>query len=1086
MNKENSIDQLKFFLKEMFQFNANDLDFGIYRIYNLKRKEIENFIDGKDEQCLEPIINKTLELVSNIEKQVELTSLTAYLKKFNQESLVNDPAANFEKIQQLIINFGDNDQEKESLTSALTASTKEFNITDEIKDKIYNHILGYFEMYYSNGDFGYNNRSRNLYKVPYEADYDGNDTMFHWKHKGSLYIKTGNSFNAIKFKLKHLDKEFELRLETNDDSTSEEVARNNNKDTKLKHYKFNRFEEKDGITRIVFNLSDASTTKADLFKSLFTEVFKSKANLDNYLFADDKAVFNDLTDDYDKVQDGSVKGIGALRVNRKTLLNKVNKNFERGSKIEIISENGQERFTDETLETIYNIDQKLNSFYIGNDSDYFIHENLQEFLTQEKERYIKNHILSDLKSILDGKLDNTTLIIAKAFELVSSRIIEFLSAIEEFQKKLFTMKKKVVESEYCLTIDNIDEKYYKEILENKAQLAEWENLFSVKVKTLADLIAQPTLVLDTKFFKQKDGSNPFKDKILSEIENLDDKVNGLLISSENYQALTFLENRYSNNVDGIYIDPPYNTNSSSIIYKNHFRHSSWCTLLYNRIEASKKLLSKGGIIQIAIDDAEFHRLESIVRSLFNDENYISTIAVMNNPKGRDQQFIADCHEYNLIATNDKKSAQLNKLRLTEKELQKKYSKGDSEIKHRELPLRRSGSGAQREDRPYMFFPFLLNKKTNELSVIPEAEYKEIYKNKSFNDDLIIELKSKYEKNYFFILPIRDDGTYGRWRWGYDSCKKGCENKNLFAKTGNNPTVYQIDTADEFYLPKSLWYGDRYDSSTKGTNVLKNILGSNQFDFPKSIFQVEDFLLIGSNENSIVLDYFSGSGTTGHAIINLNKNEEWSNRKYILVEMGTYFHSVTKPRIQKVVYSQNWKDGKPQDNDGSSKHIFKYLVLEQYEDILDAIEQFEGETPKNLPLKYLYKPELNKINSTLDLSKPFSNKIKYGQPTKEGFVDLVDTYNYLQGYEVKSIKPYTIGKKYYKVVETADTLVIWRDIALGEDDSKAIKEIAEKYPEATQIEVNYDFNILATLKDKQLQVGKRLLGLTVIHADIFNQ
>lgn len=984
------------------------------------------------------------------------------------------------------MNFGTDDAEKEGLTTALTASTKEFNITDEIKDKIYNHILGYFEMYYSNGDFGYNNRSRNLYKVPYEADYDGNDTMFHWKHEGSLYIKTGNSFNAIKFKLKHLDKEFELRLETNEESKEEEVARNNNKDTKLKHYKFNRFEEKDGVTRIVFNLSDSSTTKADLFKSLFKEVFKSKANLDNYLFADDKPVFNDLTDDYDKVQDGSVKGIGALRVNRKTLLNKVNKNFERGSKIEIISENGQERFSDETLETIYNIDQKLNSFYIGNDSDYFIHENLQEFLTQEKERYIKNHILSDLKSILDGKLDNTTLIIAKAFELVSSRIIEFLSAIEEFQKKLFTMKKKVVESEYCLTIDNIDEKYYKEILENKAQLAEWENLFSVKVKTLADLIAQTTLVLDTKFFKQKDGSNPFKDKLLAEIENLDDKVNGLLISSENYQALTFLENRYSNNVDGIYIDPPYNTNSSSIIYKNHFRHSSWCTLLYNRIEASKKLLSKGGIIQIAIDDAEFHRLESIVRSLFNDENYISTIAVMNNPKGRDQQFIADCHEYNLIATNDKKSAQLNKLRLTEKELQKKYSKGDSEIKHRELPLRRSGSGAQREDRPYMFFPFLLNKKTNELSVIPEAEYKEIYKNKSFNDDLIIELKSKYEKNYFFILPIRDDGTYGRWRWGYDSCKKGCENKNLFAKTGNNPTVYQIDTADEFYLPKSLWYGDRYDSSTKGTNVLKNILGSNQFDFPKSIFQVEDFLLIGSNENSIVLDYFSGSGTTGHAIINLNKNEEWSNRKYILVEMGTYFHSVTKPRIQKVVYSQNWKDGKPQDNDGSSKHIFKYLVLEQYEDILDAIEQFEGETPKNLPLKYLYKPELNKINSTLDLSKPFSNKIKYGQPTKEGFVDLVDTYNYLQGYEVKSIKPYTIGKKYYKVVETADTLVIWRDIALGEDDSKAIKEIAEKYPEATQIEVNYDFNILATLKDKQLQVGKRLLGLTVIHADIFNQ
>ena len=100
--------------------------------------------------------------------------------------------------------------------------------------------------------------------------------------------------------------------------------------------------------------------------------------------------------------------------------------------------------------------------------------------------------------------------------------------------------------------------------------------------------------------------------------------------------------------------------------------------------------------------------------------------------------------------------------------------------------------------------------------------------------------------------------------------------------------------------------------------------------------------------------------------------------------------------------------------------------------------------------------------------------------------MVDTYNYLQGYEVKSIKTYSIGKKYYKVVETTDTLIIWRDIVLGEDDSKAVMEIAEKYAESTQIEVNYDFNILATLKDKQLQVGKRLLGLTVIHADIFNQ
>jgi adenine-specific DNA-methyltransferase len=129
MDKMTSIDQLKLFLKEMFQFNSNDLDFGIYRIYNLKRKEIENFIDGKDEQCLEPIINKTIELVCNIEKQVELTSLMTYLKKFNQESLVNDPATNSKEIQ-LLIDFSKDETEKESLSAALTASATEFNITD--------------------------------------------------------------------------------------------------------------------------------------------------------------------------------------------------------------------------------------------------------------------------------------------------------------------------------------------------------------------------------------------------------------------------------------------------------------------------------------------------------------------------------------------------------------------------------------------------------------------------------------------------------------------------------------------------------------------------------------------------------------------------------------------------------------------------------------------------------------------------------------------------------------------------------------------------------------------------------------------
>lgn len=1073
MSKENSIDLLKIFLKEMFQFNANDLDFGIYRIYNLKRKEIEAFIDGNEEQCLEPIINKTLELVSNIEKQVELTSLTIYLKKFNQENLVNDPTGNFEKIQQLIINFGENEQEKESLTSALAASTKEFNITDEIKDKIYNHILGYFEMYYSNGDFGYNNRSRNLYKVPYEADYDGNDTMFHWKHKGSLYIKTGNSFNAIKFKLKHLDKEFELRLETNEDSTSEEVARNNNKDTKQKHYKFNRFEEMDGVTRIVFNLSDASTTKADLFESLFKDVFKNEEELNKYLFAPNdkgelKPVFNDLIDDYDKVQDGSVKGIGALRVNRKTLLNKVNKNFERGGKIEIITENGQERFSDKTLETIYNIDQKLNSFYIGNDSDYFIHENLKEFLTQEKERYIKSHILSDLKSILDGKLDNTTLIIAKAFELVSSRIIEFLSAIEEFQKKLFTMKKKVVESEYCLTIDNIDEKYYIEILENKAQLAEWESLFTVKVKTLADLKAQLTLVLDTKFFKQKDGSNPFKDKILAEIENLDERTNGVLINSENFQGLNTISDRYNGQVNCIHIDPPYNSNTSGFLYKNHFRHSSWISMMDNRLSLGLSLLSKNGDFLCHIDENEYENLHQLM-NLYKIGNAGTLIWDKRNPMNGGSG-LALQHEYVLWNTD------------------------------RTTPINFRNENA-------IVILKMANKLISDAGSVTDGVRKEFSKWISSNKDLtggdkayrFIDDKGQVYQSVSLRAPEpRTDEKFFQPLF-HPITKKPCSvPPNGFSRTpetlkkmmDNDEILFGADetTQPRQKVTLNSEVKKQMPSVMQDAKKGKSEIAAMGLTFPYNHSTTLYEKLIGTaigEIDGIVLDFFAGSGTSGQAVININKIGS-RNIKFILMEVGNYFSSITKPRILKSVFSSKWKAKKPELGKGSKNQIIKYLVLEQYEDVLDAIEQFEGETPMNLPLKYLYKPELNKINSTLDLSKPFGNKIKYGQPTKEGFIDLVDTYNYLQGYEVKSIKTYTIGKKYYRVVETIDTLIIWRDIVLGEDDSTAVIEIAEKYPDATQIEVNYDFNILATLKDKQLHVGKRLLGLTVIHADIFNQ
>jgi adenine-specific DNA-methyltransferase len=236
-----SINNLKYFLKEMFQFNENDLDFGIYKIYNLKRKNIEGFIDGDNTNDLAPTIEGILKEVNLENQKNDALDLYNFLKGINKELLLKEPEKNYDRIKgQLELDL-DDENEKSKLIDTLNNLKKSEGITDELKDKIYNHILGFFQMYYSNGDFGYNDRSRDLYKVPYEADYNGSDTMFHWKHKGSLYIKTGTSFNAIKFELN--GKKIEYRLETNENSEEEGTSQNNNKDSQLKHYRFDRIEK---------------------------------------------------------------------------------------------------------------------------------------------------------------------------------------------------------------------------------------------------------------------------------------------------------------------------------------------------------------------------------------------------------------------------------------------------------------------------------------------------------------------------------------------------------------------------------------------------------------------------------------------------------------------------------------------------------------------------------------------------------------------------------------------------------------------------------------------------------------------------
>ena len=1076
----NSIDNLKFFLKEMFQFNENDLDFGIYKIYNLKRKYIESFIDGDGEQDLIPTIELILKEVNLENQKADSIELYNFLKGLNQDGLLADPEGNYQQLE-LFIGTEQDETKKAKLVETLSKLTKSEGITDDLKDKIYNHILGFFQMYYSNGDFGYNDRSRDLYKVPYEADYNGSDTMFHWKHKGSLYIKSATSFNAIKFELK--GKKIEYRLETNTESENEGTSRNNNKDDQLKHYRFDRIEEIDGVHQVIFNFSNASTSKVDIYKAIYETVF-GETDIDKYLtFTNTKKdgteevknIFVDLTKDFDKVQNGQIKGLSALRQKKKKVATSAKKNFDRGTKL--YDEEGK-IFLDETLADLYTFDQKLNSFYIGHDADYFIHENLHEFLTNEKQRYVKNYIFDDLESIYSGKLDNTTILVAKAFDKVSSRIIEFLSAIEDFQKHLFTKKKKVVESEYCITLDYINEDYYAEILDNSDQIEEWKRLFRLEIKSIEDLKDNPTMVLDTKFFRQADGSNHFKDIILAEIEDLEDKSNGLLINTENYQGVEILQPKFKNGVTGIYIDPPYNTDASSIIYKNNFKHSSWLALLENRLSKSKNLLnSNEGMICVAIDDEEVHRIRQTLSNIF--ENKVGIVPVRSNPAGRKTKGrFSPAHEYALFYGMSEKAIP-GSLEETEKRLAR-YPKQDKDGRFAWANFIRSGTGDKKEDRPTMYYPIYVD--NNDNIRIPDMKYVKD------NPPIVLEEPNQNEVAVYPILIDNGAEIHKRWQRGYERVSNETEEYRIRRDDNNNISIDFKTRMDENSLPVTWWDKKEYASANYGALEQKKLFGEKLFDFPKAKKLVIDSLhaLSGNKNYGIYLDYFSGSATTGHAIIEMNKADE-GDRKFIMIEMGEYFDFVTKPRIQKVVYSDNWKDGKPQDKDGTPKHIFKYQVLEQYEDVLDNLQVYEGDLPDGLPIKYLYKPEQNSLDHNLDIFHPFSNRIKFGRAGTEGYVDLIETYNYLVGYFIKTIKPYTVGDKYYKAVETQNgVLVIWRDIQTNEDDSAAIIQIAEQYQDIHTIEVNAEFATLQLDKNNNLKVGEKEIELKIIHKEIFNQ
>jgi len=667
----------------------------------------------------------------------------------------------------------------------------------------------------------------------------------------------------------------------------------------------------------------------------------------------------------------------------------------------------------------------LGDYTRRNTQDYFIHKDLGKFLRRELDFFIKNEImhLDNIENETVPKVEQYLSKI-KVIRKIAHKLIDFLAQIEDFQKKLWLKKKFVVETHYCFTLDRVPEELYPEIAVNDAQQEEWVKNFAVdEIKgdmfavafsnplSVDFLKANPFLTMDTKFF-----GKTFKYHLLASINNLNDELDGVLISSENFQAVNLLRKRYTKNVKCIYIDPPYNTKNNEILYKNTFKHSSWISLMENRISLSKYFLRDNGVYVIAIDEVEQENLGLILSHIFHDHE-ITCITVVHNPSGQQGDNFSSTHEYAYFVYP----------------LKGRFIGLENRIDNPDIrPLRDVSKGQHlRDSAANCFYPiFVKNQKIIGFGDVCKDSFHPSSVNVLRNDGVLE------------IYPIDAQGNERKWVFSRQSVEKIKE--DLSVEFNRSRQIWDIIRKKIFFNFKTVWNDKKYSSNSYGSKLLNNIMGEKVFSFPKSINTTRDCILAGStNEiDALVVDLFAGSGTTGHAVITLNR-KDIGKRKYVLVEMGQYFNTVLKPRIQKVIYSVDWKDGKPVSRKGSS-HAFKYIKLESYEDTLNNLELeltedqaqalLGAETFKEDYMLH-YMLDFESKDSLLDLKifeTPFDYQLKIASstvgetvPTR---VDLVETFNYLLGLQVSTIRKVEgVVLVEGRTNDNKNVLVIWRNV-----------------------------------------------------------
>ncbi|WP_417521062.1 site-specific DNA-methyltransferase [Marinobacter sp.] len=974
-------------LREMFQLNQPELDFGLYRIMHARKDDINRFI----EQDLPRITQEAFSQYASQDRAQMEAELEEHIK--SAKGLGMDPDA-IPKVQEL----------KQKLQGGFDLAREE--------GEVYDALVTFFNRYYNEGDF----LSRRVYKDgTYAIPYQGEEVVLHWANKDQYYIKSSETLRDYSFRLNPDAGPGEDPMRVHFKLVDAEAgAKDNNKES--------------ADSRRVFVLDVEAPF--ELIEGEATEYGDQHTELQC------RFVFRPATEsDWTEAEKKKATAAAQKKPPTQDALRAVAEERLLGAASDL-SEPWKSalaksyRKADGSRADYSMLAGQLNNYTKKNTFDYFIHKDLAGFLTRELDFYIKNELL-DWEDVASLKNDTARLgpLLSKieVIRSLGAKIIAFLAQLENFQKKLWLKKKFVTESNYCFTLDTLQNcpELAKAIFENDRQLNEWKDLAKIDLKLLgqkaseipwSELVVDPryhSLVVDTAFFEED-----FKSHLLSKFDALDSKCTGLVVNSENFQAIQLLSEKYKGDVDFTYIDPPYNTGDDGFPYKDKYKSSSWLSMMLDRVALARKLEHDKSILSISIDDDEVSNLENMMQSQLPYTELAKLVWDKN--RKNDARHFSVGHEYMLVYAHDFRALSDSSIIFREPK------DGIDEAKRFFFKsLKKNGGDLEKTREDWISWFENIPKSDPRYKL---RRYSKVSEKGPYRDDGNINWPGGGGPKYTIDHPVTGKPCkLPNSGWRYPTEERFWEeyNKGKIA-FGKDETTVPSTISYLFDSDGQVMGSVHYSYAQTASQEFDAIFGERVFDNPKNWRDISRLISYINGKSGLVLDYFAGSGTTGHAVIELNRTSQ-SDLKFLLVEMGAHFDTVLIPRLKKVIYSDSWKSGavKDENNPNGFSAIFKYIRLESYEDALSNLSIFRSEAQSKIfsneqdsdiasaresyVLNYLLEAETRKSQSLLNLElfvepNDYSLKVRSagGDETKSVNVDLLETFNYLVGLEVEHV------------------------------------------------------------------------------------